>query len=65
MANEDWKGEHLIRARKPTREERQADGMRVINNLHHERRRQAGIPVYGWKPFFDFGTPGRGRTDTP
>lgn len=44
---DDWKGEHLIRARKPTKDERRSFGMSAVSSLTHEKRRRAGIPANG------------------
>ena len=39
----DWKGEHLIRARKLTRAERISIDMSVISMVAHRKRRRAGV----------------------
>ena len=42
--NDDWKGEHFIRA-KPTTEDRTVEGRRVVCVTWHKKRRKAGEPV--------------------
>lgn len=51
---DDWKGEHLIRDRKPSRAERQSTGMSAVSSLSHEKRRKAGIPPNGQKNHWGF-----------
>jgi len=51
---DDWRGEELIR-KKPNRAEKDAENRRIVTSVYHEKRRKAGIPVPGKKPFFDFG----------
>ena len=46
--SDDWKGEHLIKA-KPTLRERHAETNRVINTIYHAKRRAKGAPAAGAK----------------
>lgn len=45
--SDDWKGESLIRNRKPTKAERQSAGMSAVSSIAAEHRRRAGIPPNG------------------
>ncbi len=40
--NDDWKGEHFVRA-KPSAEDRTLDGRRVVSMTWHKKRRKAGV----------------------
>jgi hypothetical protein len=40
---DDWKGEALIRGRKPSQKQRYSDGMSALVATAHEKRRQAGL----------------------
>jgi hypothetical protein len=40
---DDWKGESLIRGRKPSQKQRHSNGMSALVAAAHEKRRQAGL----------------------
>jgi hypothetical protein len=41
----DWKGEHFIRAARPTQAERNSDNRRIGTALWHRKRRAKGDPA--------------------
>lgn len=45
-ADDDWKGEHLIR-RRPTEQDRAKTNRSVISSITSEARRRKGIPAPG------------------
>lgn len=48
MADDSWKGEHLIRAA-TTDKQTKAEVRRLNNKIAHAKRRKAGIPAAGAK----------------
>lgn len=47
MTDDSWKGEHLIRGRKP--ESNRPEATRLVNVLAHAQRRKLGLPAAGRK----------------